>query len=305
MTGPTGSVSRRDDTATTSTPGLAARRSTQRVGCAPGHRDWSRARRTRARRRDDDARGTAAAAVAAPAQAAPFSLVEVRPGRSSLPQADRSASSFRQHRSLARARRATVSPAARRRAGALRASPSTGSYPSAATSSTRCCPGEWWLDAIGATKVVPPGPGIPVAVIDTGLDLAHPEFAGRADTTALNAQSIVDTCKRLPRHCRRIGHRRPGKRRRDGRRLPAGRPLRLRRGPVRWDHHGELIAGIDAAAERSPIVINLSLGSIARGSGSARRRLLGRPAGRARRRRRRELWCGRAARPTRPTSRTS
>jgi hypothetical protein len=47
---------------------------------------------------------------------------------------------------------------------------------------------EWWLSQIGVDGLTPPGPGIPVSLVDSGLDFAHPEFAGRADTTALNAQ---------------------------------------------------------------------------------------------------------------------
>jgi Subtilase family len=52
---------------------------------------------------------------------------------------------------------------------------------------------EWWLASIGANGVSAPGPGVPVAIIDTGLDVAHPEFAARANTTLLNTQSVVDT----------------------------------------------------------------------------------------------------------------
>jgi Subtilase family. len=53
--------------------------------------------------------------------------------------------------------------------------------------------GEWWLTTVGATRVVAPGPGVPVAVVDTGVDLQHPEFAQRADTTALNTQNVANT----------------------------------------------------------------------------------------------------------------
>ena len=49
----------------------------------------------------------------------------------------------------------------------------------------------WWRTELGAAALDPPGPGIPVTVVDTGVDLAHPEFAGRPDTVALNAQSVV------------------------------------------------------------------------------------------------------------------
>jgi Subtilase family len=48
---------------------------------------------------------------------------------------------------------------------------------------------EWWRAAVGADRVTPPGPGKRVTVIDTGLDTAHPEFAGRPNTTLLNPQS--------------------------------------------------------------------------------------------------------------------
>lgn len=52
-------------------------------------------------------------------------------------------------------------------------------------------PSEYWLKVVGADRVEPPGPGIPVTVIDTGVDLAHPEFDRRPDTLALNRQTVV------------------------------------------------------------------------------------------------------------------
>jgi hypothetical protein len=50
---------------------------------------------------------------------------------------------------------------------------------------------EWWRAAVGADQVTPPGPGKLVTVIDTGLDVGHPEFAGRQNTTLLDAQSTT------------------------------------------------------------------------------------------------------------------
>ena len=47
---------------------------------------------------------------------------------------------------------------------------------------------EWWRAQIGIDGLAPPGPGIPITLVDTGIDLAHPEFAGRPDTVALNEQ---------------------------------------------------------------------------------------------------------------------
>jgi hypothetical protein len=52
---------------------------------------------------------------------------------------------------------------------------------------------EWWLADVGADRAVAPGPGVPVTVIDTGIDLTHPEFAGRPNTTALNSQRVTDS----------------------------------------------------------------------------------------------------------------
>jgi hypothetical protein len=51
-------------------------------------------------------------------------------------------------------------------------------------------PTEWWVPRVGADRAEPPGPGVPVTVLDTGLDLTHPEFAGRPNTTALDQQSV-------------------------------------------------------------------------------------------------------------------
>jgi subtilisin family serine protease len=49
---------------------------------------------------------------------------------------------------------------------------------------------EWWLQAVGMAGLTPPGPGTPVLIIDRGLDLSHPDFAGRPDTVALNRQTF-------------------------------------------------------------------------------------------------------------------
>jgi hypothetical protein len=50
---------------------------------------------------------------------------------------------------------------------------------------------EWWRGAVGADRVTPPPAGKLVTVIDTGLDVSHPEFAGRPNTTLLAAQSTA------------------------------------------------------------------------------------------------------------------
>ena len=49
---------------------------------------------------------------------------------------------------------------------------------------------EWWLADIGADTSSPPGPGIPITIIDSGVDPTHPEFAGRPNTTFLDDQTV-------------------------------------------------------------------------------------------------------------------
>jgi hypothetical protein len=52
-------------------------------------------------------------------------------------------------------------------------------------------PNEWWIHDVGDDQVEPPPAGVPVTVIDTGLDLTHPEFKSRPNTTALDPQTVV------------------------------------------------------------------------------------------------------------------
>jgi subtilisin family serine protease len=49
---------------------------------------------------------------------------------------------------------------------------------------------EWWLHDIGADQAGAPGPGVPITVIDGGVDASHPELVGRPDTTFLNDQTV-------------------------------------------------------------------------------------------------------------------
>ena len=50
---------------------------------------------------------------------------------------------------------------------------------------------EWWLSHIGADPSQAPGPGVPIVIVDSGVDPTHPEFAGRPDTTYLNDQTAT------------------------------------------------------------------------------------------------------------------
>jgi len=53
-------------------------------------------------------------------------------------------------------------------------------------------PTEWWRGAIGADHADSPGPGKPVTVVDSGLDITHPEFANRPNTILMNKQTTDD-----------------------------------------------------------------------------------------------------------------
>jgi subtilisin family serine protease len=53
-------------------------------------------------------------------------------------------------------------------------------------------PSEWWRAAIGADRVDAPGPGKPVTVVDSGLDITHPEFASRPNTILMNRQTTTE-----------------------------------------------------------------------------------------------------------------
>ena len=122
-------------------------------------------------------------------------------------------------------------------------------------------PLQWWIPVVRANGAVAPGPGKPVTVIDSGVDLTHEEFAGRPFTTALNAQS---TTGRQEEHGTAVAS-------------VVGAPIN-NRGVVGiypqaalqvWDASpagdgltvGDVVQGLDAAIRRGPGVVNLSLGS--------------------------------------------
>ena len=50
---------------------------------------------------------------------------------------------------------------------------------------------ETWRQQIGIDGLTPPGPGVPITIVDSGVDFAHPEFVGRPDLVALNSQEPV------------------------------------------------------------------------------------------------------------------
>jgi hypothetical protein len=124
-------------------------------------------------------------------------------------------------------------------------------------------PSQWWIGRIGADRAEPPGAGVPVTVIDSGVDLSHAEFAGRPDTFPLNSQTVQG---RSDFHGTSVAS-------------VAAAPANgvgvvgvYPRAALRlWDASpsgslsaSAVIRGIDAAAAAGPGIINLSLGGTAR-----------------------------------------
>jgi hypothetical protein len=121
---------------------------------------------------------------------------------------------------------------------------------------------EWWRAAIGVVGLTPPGPGKPVTIIDSGIELTHPEFDGRPNLLALNAQepqplggvhgTAVASVIGAPEN---------------GVGIVGVYPQALLQ---TWDAApgsgstlvtSQIVAGILAAADKGPGVINISLGS--------------------------------------------
>ncbi|HEY7732627.1 MAG TPA: S8 family serine peptidase [Gaiellaceae bacterium] len=131
-----------------------------------------------------------------------------------------------------------------------------------ATFSDPLSPNEWWRAAVGAAGLDPPGPGTPVTIVDSGIDLSHPEFASRPDTTLLNAQvpgyggrhgTAVASLVGAPANGIGIVGIYPqvALRSWDAAVADEGRELAV----------GDIVAGISAASRAGVGVINLSLGS--------------------------------------------
>ena len=52
---------------------------------------------------------------------------------------------------------------------------------------------EYWRTIVGADAATAPGPGKPITVVDTGIDVSHEEFAGRPNTVLLGPQRLDDS----------------------------------------------------------------------------------------------------------------
>jgi len=123
-------------------------------------------------------------------------------------------------------------------------------------------PTEWWRTAVGVDTLTPPPVGRPVTIVDSGIDVSHPEFLGRENTETLNAQepagiggehgTAVASLVAAPVN---------------GLGLVGVYPEALLRS---WDaakgqgtalETTEIVQGILAAANNGPGIVNLSLGS--------------------------------------------
>jgi subtilisin family serine protease len=130
--------------------------------------------------------------LAAPSTAGAASLIQVRPGKTAVLRAARAIS-------VAPSLRIWLIPSRAvprlRRAGAVElAEPDRRLYRDASLASPLDEPlasTEWWRSVIGADAAAAPGPGKPVTVVDSGVDITHPEFASRPNTTMLNDQELV------------------------------------------------------------------------------------------------------------------
>jgi hypothetical protein len=125
---------------------------------------------------------------------------------------------------------------------------------------------QWWPPFVGLDREEPPGPGKPLTVIDTGVDLAHEEFATRPNTRALNPQSTnaqneehgtaVASVAAAPTNGVGVAGVYPQALLQVWDASPLGDGISV----------GDVIAGLDAAVRSGSGVVNLSLGSQARNS---------------------------------------
>lgn len=117
---------------------------------------------------------------------------------------------------------------------------------------------EWWRAEIGADALTPPGPGVPITVLDSGLDVTHPEFAGRPNVRLLNPQSLVDSNEDF--HGTAVASVAAAPANAQG--IVGVYPTAALQS---WDAYGltnaDVIEGVAAAAATGPTVINMSFGS--------------------------------------------
>ena len=117
-------------------------------------------------------------------------------------------------------------------------------------------PNEWWISHIGEDRAEPPGPGIPITVVDTGLDFSHPEFATRPNTRAMNEQVVLSERERHGTEVSSVAAA-PS----DGRGLVGVYPQAVLQ---EWDFHsgnlGDVLGALDSVSKRGRTVFNFSGG---------------------------------------------
>jgi len=123
---------------------------------------------------------------------------------------------------------------------------------------------EWWPSHVGAENWLGPGPGVPLTMIDSGVDLGHEEFLGRPNTIALNSQTFSANDEELHGTATASVASAPVNAKGIVGLYPQAK-LQL------WDASpngvltvGDEIAGLTAARRSGPGVINLSLGGFDR-----------------------------------------
>ena len=114
------------------------------------------------------------------------------------------------------------------------------------------------LYTIGANAAEPPGPGFPITILDSGIDLAHPDFAGRPDTVELNPQ-LVDPANGNEYHGTAVASTAAAAVNGVGAEGVYPQAL-IRTYDLNDLSDASVIAGILAAVAAGPSVINMSLG---------------------------------------------
>jgi subtilisin family serine protease len=110
----------------------------------------------------------------------------------------------------------------------------------------------WWSQDVGADQAAPPGPGVPIVVVDSGVDTSHPLFSGRPNTTFLNDQTVDGPGEY---HGTAVASLAVGV-------FPQAALYSWDASPTPSVSDLAAVSGIDAAAQHCPAVINLSFGSV-------------------------------------------
>ena len=125
-------------------------------------------------------------------------------------------------------------------------------------------PTQWWTAHVGVADWVAPGPGVPVTMIDSGVDLTHEEFVGRPDTIALNRQTTTANDEELHGTATASVVAAPANAKGLVGIYPQAKLQLWDASPAGQLTGGDEIAGLTAARRRGQGVVNLSLGGFDR-----------------------------------------